>query len=166
MLLAVFYALSVVVLGGATGVVISRNVVYAALFLLVSLIGVAGIFVLLLAEFLALVQVLIYGGAIVIVVLFAIMLTRLREYLGGNIEHEGWPLAMVAGGTLFGLLAAAFVSDSDRFNAYTRAGTDVETLGTALFTTWAIPFEVASVVLLVALVGAIVISRIQEGGES
>ena len=78
--LVVFYFLSVVCLGGAIGVVVARNVVHAALLLLVSLMGVAGLFLLLLAEFLALVQVLIYGGAITIVVLFVIMLTRVQEF--------------------------------------------------------------------------------------
>ena len=165
MALALFYSLSVVTLLGATGVVITRNVVYAALFLLLSLMGVAGIFVLLFAEFLALVQVLIYGGAIVIVMLFAIMLTRLREFLGGSAEHPQWPLALLASGGLFLVIIAAFFADSDQFNATERAGTDVSTLGKTLFTQWAIPFEVASVVLLVALVGAIVITRSREERE-
>ena len=74
--LAFFYIAGAVTLFGAIGVVVTRNVVYAALFLLVSLAGVAGTFVLLYAEFLALVQVLIYGGAIIIVILFGLMLTR------------------------------------------------------------------------------------------
>ncbi len=156
--LGVFYALSAVTLLAAAGVVTTRNVVYAALFLLVSLAGVAGIFVLLLAEFLALVQILIYGGAIVIVVLFAIMLTRLREYEGPT-EHGQWPVAALASLTLFVLLIAAFYTDSDRFSAGTRRAVDLELLGNTLFTRWAIPFEAASLVLLVALVGAIVISR-------
>ena len=71
-----FILLSVLALGGGLGVVVTRNVVHAALLLLVSLVAVAGLYLILLAEFLALVQVLIYGGAIIIVLLFAIMLTR------------------------------------------------------------------------------------------
>ena len=74
-----FILLSIVSLGGGLGVVVTRNVVHAALFLLVSLVAVAGLYLVLLAEFLALVQVLIYGGAIIIVLLFAIMLTRTVE---------------------------------------------------------------------------------------
>ena len=158
MALGVFYALAAVTLLSGMGVVATRNVVYAALFLLVSLAGVAGVFVLLLAEFLALVQIFIYGGAIVIVILFAIMLTRLREYQGTT-EHPQFPAAALASLTLFVLMIAAFFIDSDRFNADNRSAVDLEVLGGTLFTRWAIPFEVASVVLLVALVGAIVISR-------
>ena len=74
-----FIILSVLTLGGGLGVVMTRNVVHAALLLLVSLMAVAGLYLILLAEFLALVQVLIYGGAIIIVLLFAIMLTRSDE---------------------------------------------------------------------------------------
>ena len=79
MVLVLFYILGAVTLFGAFGVVATRNVVYAALFLIASLLGVAGLFVLLYAEFLALVQILIYGGAITILLLFALMLTRARE---------------------------------------------------------------------------------------
>ena len=68
-----FSFLAILVLGGALGVVITRNVAHAALYLLLSLASVAGVFILLVAEFLALVQVLIYGGAITIVLLFALM---------------------------------------------------------------------------------------------
>ncbi|MBF8268071.1 MAG: NADH-ubiquinone/plastoquinone oxidoreductase chain 6, partial [Dehalococcoidia bacterium] len=106
--LVVFYVLGAVCLGGALGVVLSRNVVYAALLLLVSLMGVAGIFLLLLAEFLALVQVLIYGGAITIVVLFVIMLTRQQEFRAFR-DNPQRPLAVVAGLAVFGLLVAAMV---------------------------------------------------------
>ena len=76
----VFILLAVLTIGGALGVVVSRNVVHAALSLLVSLIAVAGVYLVLFAEFLALVQVLIYGGAIIIVLMFAVMLTRNADY--------------------------------------------------------------------------------------
>ena len=76
----IFISLAVLTIAGALGVVVARNVVHAALALLVSLIAVAGIYLVLFAEFLALVQVLIYGGAIIIVMMFAIMLTRNTDY--------------------------------------------------------------------------------------
>ena len=157
--LVVFYFLSVVCLGGAMGVVVARNVVHAALLLLVSLMGVAGLFLLLLAEFLALVQVLIYGGAITIVVLFVIMLTRLQEFrsMRGNPQ---WPLAIVTSLGVFVLLAAAMIKSAP--NETTRRSVGFEDLGASLFTQWAVPFEVASLVLLVALIGAIVIARERE----
>ena len=163
MLQALFYAIATACLLAAVGVVFSRNIVYSALFLLVSLASVAGAFVLLFAEFLALVQILIYGGAIVIVILFAIMLTRQQDFRISG-EHRQWPLAALLSLGLFALMVVAFIGDSSLFNSDVRTSVDVETLGKALFTQWAIPFEVASVVLLIALVGAIVISH-SEGGD-
>ena len=162
--LALFYILGGITLFAAVGVVATRNVVYAAVFLLTALMGVAGLFVLLYAEFLALVQVLIYGGAIVIVILFALMLTRSAEYQTGT-EHRRWPVAALVSGALFALLAYAAVEDSPTYNANVRSGVDIRQLGKGLFEEWAVPFEVASVLLLVALIGAIVIGRAGLGGE-
>ena len=155
--LLLFYTAGALTLGGAVGVVGTRNIVHAALFLLASLMGVAGIYLLVFAEFLALVQVLIYGGAIVIVVLFALMLTRLQEFRG-PMENRQWPLAALVAVALFGIIAAAVTRVGVPAGAQ-RQGPDVQTLGQSLFTQWAIPFEVASVLLLVALIGAIVIAR-------
>ncbi len=155
--LVLFYLAGALTIGGAVGVVGSRNIVHAALFLLASLMGVAGVFLLVYAEFLALVQILIYGGAIVIVVLFALMLTRLREF-HGPMENKQWPVAALAAVAIFGVIAAAFVAVGVPAKSE-RIGPGVEELGKSLFTQWAIPFEVASVLLLVALIGAIVIAR-------
>ncbi len=159
-----FIFLSVLTLGGGLGVVVTRNVVHAALFLLVSLVAVAGLFLILLAEFLALVQVLIYGGAIIIVLLFAIMLTRSAEYPRIS-DNRQWPLAAVAAVGLLGVLAAAFLARPlPQLVEETQAQSPVfADLGNSLFTRWAIPFEVASLVLLVALIGAIIIARSGEG---
>ncbi|MQF48998.1 NADH-quinone oxidoreductase subunit J [SAR202 cluster bacterium AC-647-N09_OGT_505m] len=157
--LIVFYFLGVICLGGAVGVVVARNVVHASLLLLVSLMGVAGLFLLLLAEFLALVQVLIYGGAITIVILFVIMLTRVHEFRTMR-DNSQWPLAVVAALAVFGLLAAAAVKGAPIES--TRSSVAFSELGDTLFAQWAVPFEVASLVLLVALIGAIVIAREKE----
>ena len=160
--LAVFYLLSAMCLAGAVGVVVSRNVVYAALLLLVTLMGVAGLYLLLLAEFLALVQVLIYGGAITIVILFVIMLTRVHEFRAMR-DNPQWPLALVTAIGVFALLAIALVNGAP--DETTRHGVGFTRLGDSLFAQWAVPFEVASLVLLVALIGAIVIAREREEGE-
>ena len=154
--LILFYILGGVTLGGGLGVVVTRNIVYAALFLLLSLGAVAGVYVLLFAEFLALVQVLIYGGAITIVLLFAIMLTRLQDFRG-IMDNPQWPLALVAGAALFGVLVAAFVVDAPAEGE--RGFVGFPELGETLFRDWAVPFEIASLVLLVALIGAVVIAR-------
>lgn len=162
MSLFLFILLSFFTLAGALAVVVTRNVVHAALALLLSLMAVAGIYLILFAEFLALVQVLIYGGAIIIVLLFAIMLTRSGEYPRIS-DNRQWPLAVVAALGLLAVLVPAFlirgVDDSEPHNP---AFTD---LANSLFTRWAIPFEVASLVLLVALIGAIIIARTGEDGR-
>lgn len=157
-----FVVLSVFTLLGGLGVVLTRNVVHAALFLLLSLVAVAGIYLILFTEFLALVQVLIYGGAIIIVLLFAIMLTRTSEYPRIS-DNSQWPLAAVAAIALAIVLGAAFWT-----NAPTGTGPQSPAfteLANSLFTRWAIPFEVASLVLLVALIGAIIIARAGRGDE-
>jgi NADH-quinone oxidoreductase subunit J len=157
-----FILLSVFTLAGGLGVVLTRNVVHAALFLLLSLVAVAGIYLLLFTEFLALVQVLIYGGAIIIVLLFAIMLTRNSEYPHIS-DNPQWPLAAVAAIALAVVLGAAFWINSPSDTApQSPAFTE---LASSLFTRWAIPFEIASLVLLVALIGAIIIARAGRGGE-
>ena len=165
MALVVFYILGALTLLGGLGVVVTRNVVYGALFLLLALAGVAGLFVLLYAEFLALVQVLIYGGAIIIVILFALMLTRTTEYSIAT-EHKRWPFAALASAGFFVLMAAAAIGDSERYNQRGREGIGIVELGTSLFEQWAVPFEIASVLLLVALIGAIIIGRSGDGEES
>ena len=154
--LALFYLAAALVIGGALGVVLTRNIVYAAFALLASLIGVAGVFLLMFAEFLALVQVLIYGGAIVIVVLFSLMLTRIQDFERLT-DHRQWPLAAVTAIAVFALLTAGILTTNVR--TVDRQSVGLDTMGESLFTTWAIPFEVASLVLLVALIGSIVLVR-------
>ena len=111
--LLLFYAAATLTLFASFGVVATRNIVHAALFLLAALGGVAGLFVLLYAEFLALVQLLIYGGAVTIVILFALMLTRSGEY-EGETETRRRPFAALAAAVLFGLMTAVFVADAGR----------------------------------------------------
>ena len=159
--LALFYLAATLVMAGALGVVLTRNIVYAAFALLASLLGVAGVFLLMFAEFLALVQVLIYGGAVVIVVLFSLMLTRIQDFERLT-DHRQWPLAAVTAIAVFGLLTAGILTTNVRTDE--RQGIGLDTLGAELFTTWAIPFEVASLVLLVALIGSIVLVR-ESGGR-
>jgi NADH-quinone oxidoreductase subunit J len=148
---------------GGVGVVTTRNVVYAALFLLLSLLAVAGVFVLVFAEFLALVQVLIYGGAIIMVLVFAIMLTRTKEFPRIS-DNPQWFLGIVASVAVVGVLIASFLIDRPDAVRPDLPVFTFNDLGWALFTQWALPFEIASLVLLVALIGAIIIAR-RGGGE-
>ena len=152
--LIVFIIAAAIALGGALGVVMTRNIVYAAFSLLASLIGVAGLFLTAFAEFLALVQVLIYGGAIVIVILFALMLTRIQDFenLSGNRQ---WPIAAIVSALVFALLVGSALFTSVQ-TVSERQAVSLEELGRTLFEQWAVPFEIASLVLLVALIGVVV----------
>jgi len=163
--LILFSIISTVLLVCAVGVVISRNIVHSALFLLFALISVAGIYLVLLTEFLAIVQLLIYGGAIVIVILFALMLTRNEEY--PRIQNNKlWPIAGVLAVLVCITISVSYFQSGAIQNVpNTIAPAGVKSLGSSLFTTWAIPFELASLVLLVALIGAIVIARSDKDGN-
>ena len=158
----VFIVVAVFTIAGALGVVVTRNVVHAALALLVSLVAVAGVYLVLFAEFLALVQVLIYGGAIIIVLLFAIMLTRSADYPRVT-DNKQWPLAALASLAFLGVLAPSFLIN--RVEGTESQNASFTGIGESLFTTWAVPFEIASLVLLVALIGAIIIARSDDGEE-
>ena len=139
-----------------------KRQVHAALFLLLSLSAVAGLYLVLLAEFLALVQVLIYGGAVIIVVLFAIMLTRNSEYPHIS-DNRQWPLAAITSlalAVIFGVAMWQSASSATDSNSPVFAD-----LGNSLFTRWAVPFEIASIVLLVALIGALIIARSDSSRE-
>lgn len=159
--LVVFSLIAAICLGGGLGVVTTSNVAYATIFLLVSLLAVAGLYVLLLAEFLALVQVLIYGGAIIIVLLFALMLTRIEDF-SHLIDNPQKPLAAAAAAGLFVLLATILVKSGIKSDELHNI--DLVQLGNELFSSWVIPFEIAGVLLLVVLLGVVVITH--SDGES
>jgi NADH-quinone oxidoreductase subunit J len=158
-----FDVMAATVIVGALGVVLVRNVVYAALMLIVSLMGVAGLYILLSVEFLALVQVLIYGGAVTVLILFALMLTRVQD-LKQHLDGDQRPLAAVAALALLGAFATMVYKTTWPRDINQVTVIPFNDIGTALFNRWAVPFEIASGVLLVALVGAIVLS-LQEEGE-
>ena len=160
--LVAFVFMAALVLGGGLGAVTARNVAHAALFLLLSLGGVAGVFILLLAEFLALVQILIYGGAVTIVLLFALMLTRQEEFARVR-DNPQRPLAALAALALLAVLGVVFLGQEKA--GQPLDGPSIKDVGSELFTQWAIPFEIASLVLLVALIGAIIIARGTERQE-
>ena len=160
--LVFFYIAAALVIIGGLGVVLTRNIVYAAFALLAAMLGVAGVYLIMFAEFLALVQVLIYGGAVVIVVLFSLMLTRIQDFENLT-DHRQWPLATLLAIGVFALLVAATLTTSVR--VVERQSLGFLELGESLFTDWAVPFEVASLVLLVALIGSIVLVRTSGGRD-
>jgi len=154
-----FFALAGLTLLGAVAVVTLKNLFRSALALVVAFIGVAGIYFLLQAEFLAVVQILIYVGAITVLILFAIMLTR-RLMEQGLFQLSGkWWLAAPLSLGLFALIGLVAWSTAWPQRPKEALPSDaVAALGQQLMTTYLLPFEIASVLLLVALVGAIVVA--------
>jgi NADH-quinone oxidoreductase subunit J len=151
-----FYALAAVTLVSAGGVMLSRSLFHAVLLLILSFVGIAGFFVLLSAEFLAMAQVVIYVGAISVLILFAIMLTP----RAGRRNDE---TSMLLPGLLLAVcLAAVFlfvIFDADWSTADQAPLVAASDLGRALIGPWVLPFEIASVLLTAALVGATMLAR-------
>ena len=159
-----FWILAVGMAVAAIGVVRSKNIVHAALFLVVVLAGAAAQYILLAAEFVAWVQVLIYIGAVVILFLFGIMLTRApMRGEGGKLDNDQrWAAAAVAllvFGVLVALLVDAFGGQEIRFGHELVAQGSTESVGSDLFRQFVVPFEVVGVLLLAALIGAVVLAR-------
>jgi NADH-quinone oxidoreductase subunit J len=158
-----FWILAVTMAGAAIGVVRSQNVVHAALYLVVVLAGAAAQYILLAAEFVAWVQVLIYIGAIVILFLFGIMLTRAPMRSQGGMDNGQRIAAAIVGLFTFGVITALLVDAyggkeiklENKLVAIGRSGT----IATSMFRNYLVPFEVVSMLLLAALVGAVVIAR-------
>jgi NADH-quinone oxidoreductase subunit J len=160
-----FWVFAAVMSVSAIRVVTSRNVVHAALYLLVVLAGAAVIFLLFTAEFVGWVQVLIYVGAVVVLLLFGLMLTR-APIGKGSFDNDQRPLAAVCALAVF-VVSSVIMIDAFRGQEvdFTReAGTTSEQVGNAIFSDFVLPFEVVSVLLLAALVGAVVIARRDEEG--
>ena len=157
------FMLLIAVIGGyaALSVVISRNVVHAALYLVVALLSVAGAFLMMGAEFLAWTQVLVYVGAVIVLILFGLMLTRAP--IGPMAQHnENGALAFWVSFLLFGFLCVVI------FRAFGDVRIELSyvgalALGEVLYVHWAFPFMSLGFMLTVALIGAIILARKEEG---
>lgn len=163
-----FLVLAAAMVLSAIKLVTTRNVVHAALFLTVVLAGAAAQFLLLAADFVAVVQVLVYIGAIVVLFLFGLMLTRAPIGKTADLDNDQKGVAWIVTLFLFGVLAS-IVLDAWPLKSANKihlvaadvaggAGT-TGSVGTAIFSNYVIPFEVVSVLLLAALIGAIVVAR-------
>ena len=155
---ALLLALGAVAVGAGALVVTSRHLVRAGLYLVVCLGAVAGLYLVLGAELVAWVQVLIYVGAVVILLLFAVMLTRAPIGPADDLDRPAWPAALVGAGSGLGL-AAMFVSAYGWTAVRTAEPGTAGLMGERIFGSWVLPFEVVSVLLLAALIGSIVVSR-------
>jgi NADH-quinone oxidoreductase subunit J len=152
----------------ALRVVTTKNVIHAALYLVIVLASIGALYILLAAEFVAAVQILVYIGAIVVLFLFGIMLTRAPIGREGGLDNDQRWTALITSLFLAGLLAFVLIDgfgddelpaleDVSREQLTTARGTGA--VGDAIFSTYLVPFEIVSVLLLAALVGAIVLAR-------
>ena len=153
--------IAAVVLGASLGVVLARNLFHSVLWLALALVGTAGLFLLLHAEFLAAVQVLLYAGGVVTIVVFAIMLTE--RLVGTSIRqtNRGILAGAVAAAAVFVGLAGT-IWRAARPTAPAPSALTTTTLGRAVLTEWVLAFEVLGLLLLAALLGALYLARTEE----
>ena len=162
---ASFYVIAASAVIFALGVVTSRNIFHCAVYLALSLFSIAGVYLFLNAEFLAVVQILIYVGAIVTLFLFAIMLTanigdRSIRSTNKQVLAGGVIAATISVFFIFIIIGEPWYSAAAKTNAAPRLS--LEDIGRSLMSTYALPFEVISLILLAALVGAIVIGKVKK----
>lgn len=157
----VFLLLSVVAIASAVLVVTTRQIVHAALWLVVTLGATAGCFLVMTAEFVAWMQVLIYVGAVVVLLMFGLMLTRAPIGPSDDLTSGNWFTALFVAVCTTAMLVVLLVDGfrSAMVDVSAASPTTAEALGESMFRYWVLPFEALSVLLLSALVGAIVLSR-------
>ena len=158
-----FWGLGALAVVAALGIVLTDNVLHAVLLLILSFIALAGLFVTLSADFIAVVQVLIYAGAVGVLIIFAIMLTPTSARVNADTAYFG-PAFVLAGlvATVMGFVAFRVPwAEADTGGFETTVGA----IGSALMNRWALPFEIASVLLIAAMIGAIVLVRGEERTE-
>ena len=159
--LVIFFVLAAIAVLGAISLILQRHPIHSALSLIVVMIALAGLYLLMGAEFVAAVQIIVYGGAIMVLFIFVIMLLNAGEEERTNVSrlafYAGIPLAVA----VTGLIAAAIVSSNTTATLGTTSGalTSTKTLSNLLFTEFVYPFELTSFLILVAILGAIVLAQ-------
>ncbi len=163
--LVLFYIFAAIAVVSAILVVTRHNVVHSAAFLGATLFAVAGIFLTLNAEFLAGVQVIVYVGGILVLFVFVIMLISVERSVHERQYNRQWTIAILTSGILIAEIAYGLYRGKDSLtlpNVVTLAAASVgnsEQVGTALYTSYLLPFEIASIPLMVAIVGAVWLSK-------
>jgi NADH-quinone oxidoreductase subunit J len=159
--LLVFFFLAAIAVLGAISLILQRHPIHSALSLIVVMVALAGLYLLMGAEFVAAVQIIVYGGAIMVLFIFVIMLLNAGVEERTNMSKmAGWaglPLAIA----LMGFLAAAVARSTDRVQAVAQSGAPAPTKVVAglLFQEFVYPFELTSFLILVAIIGAIVLAQ-------
>lgn len=158
-----FVIIAIVGLGAAVRMVTTTNVVHGALYLVIALASVGGIYLVLAAEFVAWVQILIYVGAIVVLLLFSLMLTRAPIGRDALDNQQRGTAAVVGLGVLAGLIY--LIRGAFQGAEIHPVHTTTEQVGESIFTDFVLPFEVVSMLLLAALIGAVVLARKEDPKE-
>lgn len=157
-----FYLLSAVAIISAVFVITRRNAVHSALSLIVTLLSLAGLYLMLYAPFVAAVQIVVYAGGIMVLFLFVIMLVNLEKAVKEAQFNKQWIAGVVAAVCLAALFAVVYHKGAALFpgTPLTLAETDnTQRIGIGLYQTYVLPFEIASLLLLVAIVGAVVMAK-------
>jgi NADH-quinone oxidoreductase subunit J len=161
--LVIFFVLAAVAVLGAISLIVQRHAIHSALSLIVVMVALAGLYLLLGAEFVAMVQIIVYGGAIMVLFLFVIMLLNVGPEESTNLSKVALPVGIPLAVAVTGLIAAGIVTSkaSDTIQAAAQPGTltSTRTLSTLLFTEFVYPFELTSFLILVAILGAIVLAQ-------
>ncbi len=160
-----WWIFAIAIVAVSAGVVFARTVIHSAIFLILSLAGVGAMYLFLTVEFIALVQFLIYGGAVTVLILLALMLTRMGA--GGTPEPVTGvqaPFAALVALALMATLIGVAVSTAWPGDlGDSPVAVSIETIGNALFQSYGAPFMIMAALLLVAFVGAVVIARQEDG---
>lgn len=155
-----FAILAITMIVGALRVVTSKNVVHAALWLVMVLAGAAGQYILLAAEFVAITQVLVYIGAVMVLFLFGTMLTRARIGVDSELNNSNWILGIPVALLLLGVMVYALIdSFGDEKLPEDAVVVSTQTISDQIFGPYLLPFWALSIVLLAAVVGVIVLAR-------
>jgi NADH:ubiquinone oxidoreductase subunit 6 (subunit J) len=161
-LVSILFYFFVIVAGGATlALAFTRNVLYGALLLIVCLLALAGIYILAFAEFVAVTQILIYAGGILVIIIFGIMLTSKISEKPLVVEHSYMFSGILVAATCFTMLLYVLSQESfptQNNQQPTTTISPIETVGVSLFSKYMLPFEIAGVLLLISLIGASVIA--------
>lgn len=162
----VFFIFAIIAVASAWGVVTSRNIVHSALFLALSFTGVAVLYILLNAEYIAAVQILVYTGAVSIMVVFAVMLTLRGDVAESSPNTKKWVWGALVGALVFIMVTLVILTNNDwRILAMpaVSVGTTAE-VSKLLLQWYMIPFEAAAILLTIALIGAVILAK--GGNES
>jgi NADH:ubiquinone oxidoreductase subunit 6 (subunit J) len=154
-----FYVLAAITLIAAAGVVFNRNLVHSAFLLALTFIGVAGLYVLLQADFLAAVQILVYSGAVAVIIVIGVMLTRWKNVATSSPSNKlGWGAAL-ATLLLTGIIVCSVLVTPWNLSAAQGPAATASAIAAVLFSDYMVAFEAVAVLLLVAMVGAIILAR-------